>query len=141
LLQELGLTEAVQASAEKAAQASGLTLKLDLANVDGLLPPEFEVNLFRIAQEALNNVLKHAGASQVKIALSHEAGALRLVVEDDGRGFEPGRLESTPPAQRGLGVRQIYERARMMGGRVDFQSRPGHGARLTVEAPLPTSER
>ncbi len=104
-----------------------------------LLPPEFEVNLFRIVQEALNNILKHAKASEVRITVSHEPKALRLVVEDNGCGFEQARLQSSPPNQRGLGVRQLAERARMMGGRVNLQSRPGHGTRLTVEVPLGSS--
>jgi signal transduction histidine kinase len=95
--------------------------------------------LFRIVQEAFNNVLKHAKASEVRITLSHEPGALRLVVEDNGAGFDPARLESTPPDQRGLGARQISERARMMRGRVHVHSQPGHGTRLTVEVPLPKS--
>ncbi len=136
LLEELGFAEAIQASAEKAARAAGISLKLALANVDGLLPPEFEVNLFRIVQEALNNVLKHAGASELRITLSHEPDALRLIVEDNGRGFEPGLLDSAHAGQRGLGVRQICERARMLGGRADLQSRPDHGTRLTVTVPL-----
>jgi signal transduction histidine kinase/ligand-binding sensor domain-containing protein len=139
LLEELGFTEAVQASAEKAAQAAGIALKLDLANVDGLLPPEFEVNLFRIVQEALNNVLKHARASEAKITLSHESKGLRLVIEDNGCGFEPSRLETTSPGQPGLGMRQIAERVRMMGARVRLDSRHGHGTQWTVEVPVKAS--
>jgi signal transduction histidine kinase len=136
LLDELGFTKAVRASADKAAQASGISMTIHLADVDGLLPPEFEVNLFRITQETLNNVLKHAHASAAKITLTKESSVLRLVVEDNGRGFELSRQESAPPDQRGFGLRQIAERARMMGGRVDIQSQPGHGTRLTVEVPL-----
>jgi signal transduction histidine kinase/ligand-binding sensor domain-containing protein len=136
LLDELGFTKAVRASADKAAQASGISMAVSLAEVDGLLPPEFEVNLFRITQESLNNILKHAHASQAKIALTKESAVLRLVVEDNGRGFQRGGLESTPPDQRGFGLRQIAERARMMGGRVAIQSQPGHGTRLTVEVPF-----
>jgi signal transduction histidine kinase/ligand-binding sensor domain-containing protein len=136
LLDELGFTKAVRASADKAAQASGISMAIHLADVDGLLPPEFEVNLFRITQETLNNVLKHAHASEAKITLTKESACLRLVVEDNGSGFELNRQESAPPDQRGFGLRQIAERAKMMGGRVDIQSRPGQGTRLTVEVPL-----
>lgn len=136
LLEQLGFTEAVEASAEKAAQASGMSMKLDLANVDGLLPPEFEVNLFRILQEGLNNVLKHAAATETRVTLAHEASSLRLIVEDNGRGFDPALLRRTGPDQRGLGIRQILERAGMMGGRLDLQSRPGQGTRLVVEVPM-----
>jgi signal transduction histidine kinase/ligand-binding sensor domain-containing protein len=141
LLDELGFTKAVRASADKAAQASGLSIAVSLADVDGLLPPEFEVNLFRIIQETLNNVLKHAHASEAKITLTKEPACLRLVVEDNGSGFDLSRLESAPPDQRGFGLRQIAERAKMMGGRVDVQSRPGQGTRLTVEVPLPGSSK
>ena len=136
LLDELGLTKAVQATVQKAAQASGLSIAVSLADVDGLLSPEFEVNLFRITQETLNNVLRHAHASEAKIILTKESAGLRLVVEDNGSGFELSRQESAPPDQRGFGLRQIAERAKMMGGRVDIQSRPGQGTRLTVEVPI-----
>jgi signal transduction histidine kinase len=105
-------------------------------DVDGLLPPEFEVNLFRITQETLNNVLKHAHASEAKITLTKESSVLRLVVEDNGHGFELSRLDSAPADQRGFGLRQIAERTRMMGGRVDIRSQPGQGTRVTVEVPL-----
>ena len=136
LLDELGFTKAVRASAEKAAQACGISMSVNLADVDGLLPPEFEVNLFRITQETLNNVLKHAKASAAKVTVTKEPSLLRLVVEDNGRGFQSGGLENAPADQRGFGLRQIAERAKMMGGRVDIRSQPGQGTRVTVEVPL-----
>jgi signal transduction histidine kinase len=136
LLEELGFTKALRASADRAAQASGISMAIHLADVDGLLPPEFEINLFRITQESLNNVLKHAQASEAKITLTKEAAFLRLIVEDNGRGFQRSGLGSAPPDQRGFGLRQIAERARMMGGRVDIRSQPGQGTRVTVEVPL-----
>lgn len=135
LLDELGFTKAVRATAEKAGQAAGLSTNVSLADVDGLLPPAFEINLFRIIQETLNNILKHAGASQVKVALTRERAHLRLIVEDDGRGFDPGSLASLGPDRRGLGLHEITERAKMMSGRVVIQSRPAQGTRLTVEVP------
>lgn len=133
LLEELGLTKAIRATADKAGQAAGLSMEVTLAEVDGLLPPEFEVNLFRIVQECLNNVLKHAQASLVRITLTREGVNLRLVMEDDGRGFDPSRPASPALDQRGVGLREITERAKMMRGRVMIQSRPGQGTRVTVE--------
>ena len=75
-------------------------MAIHLADVDGLLPPEFEVNLFRITQESLNNVLKHAQASEAKVTLTKEPSILRLVVEDNGRGFraQPAGIRATGPA-------------------------------------------
>ena len=81
LVDELGFTKAVRATADKAGQAAGLSMAINLADVDGLLPPEFEVNLFRIIQETLNNVLKHAHASEARITLTQ--GILRA---SPGRG-------------------------------------------------------
>lgn len=112
-------------------------MEVALVDVDGLLPPEFEVNLFRIVQETLNNILKHAGASQVKLTLTQERAHLRLVVEDDGRGFDTSRLAAIAPDQRGLGLQELAERAKLMRGRVVLQSRPGQGTQVTVEVPIP----
>lgn len=139
LLDELGFTKAVQACADKAAKASGLSMDLELAPVDGLLPPEFEVNLFRVLQETLNNVLKHAGASQVRVTLTRERAHLRLMVDDNGRGFDLQHEASLAPDQRGLGLHEITERAKMMRGRVVIRSCPGQGTRLTIEVPLKTT--
>ncbi len=136
LVDELGLTKAIQATLQKAGQASGLSITINLENVDGLLASEFEVNLYRITQEILNNVLKHANASEARFTLSKEGGGLRLVAQDNGRGFDMTVLESTPPDERGFGLRQIAERAKMMGGSLVIESRPGHGTLLRVEIPL-----
>jgi len=95
------------------------------------------LNFFRMIQETLNNVLKHAGASQVKVALTRERACLRLVVEDNGHGFDPKHLESLAPDQRGLGLHEITERAKMMRGHVVIRSRPGQGTQITVEVPTP----
>lgn len=137
LVEELGITKAIKATLTKAAQASGMTMVVELTEVDGLLPPEFEVNLFRIVQEIVSNVLKHACASETKITLTRDLARLMLVVEDNGCGFELALLEATPPDQRGFGLHQIAERAKMMGGHVIIQSQPAHGTRLTLEVPLP----
>lgn len=139
LVEELGFTKAVQATVDRSAQSSGLSIAASLATVDGLLPADFEANLFRIIQESLSNIIRHAGASEASVAVSRETAGLRLVVEDKGRGFELHRLEATPPERRGFGLRQIAERARMMGGRMEIRSSPGQGTRLVVEIPWPRS--
>jgi len=135
LLDELGFIRAIQACADKAARASNLSMDVKLADVEGVMSPEFEVNLFRIIQEILNNVLKHAGATWVKVTLTRERAHLRLVVEDNGRGFDPKLLESLAPDRRGLGLHEITERAKMMRGRATIRSRPGQGTQVAVEVP------
>jgi signal transduction histidine kinase len=136
LIDELGLTKAVRATTTKAGQAAGLNMEVALADVDGLLPPEFEVNLFRCVQEILNNILKHAHASRVRVKLTREANHLHLSVEDDGRGFDPGRSAAVAPDQRGLGLQELAERAKMMRGRVAIWSRIGQGTRINLNVPI-----
>ncbi len=136
LLDELGFTKAVRAMSQKVGEASGIQIVVELADVDGLLPPESELNLYRITQEALNNVLKHARASEAKVTLSRQSACLRLVVEDNGRGFEPEQFEAAPPDRRGFGLHQIALRANMIEGRINIHSRPGQGTSLMVEVPV-----
>jgi signal transduction histidine kinase len=94
-------------------------------------PLEVEVGLYRIAQEALNNTLKHAGAQQVGVSLTQEEGLLRLVVRDDGCGFEPGAVNSGG----GMGLQNMRERAAQLGGKLELTSAPGAGTTLEVEVP------
>ena len=100
----------------------------------GTLPAEAQVVLYRICQEALNNIAKHAKASNVEIDVMHEPGALELHIRDDGRGFDT--LEQTPPGHYGLSM--MRERAETVGALLTITSQPGRGTELVVrwrEAP------
>jgi two-component system NarL family sensor kinase len=100
------------------------------------LPPAVEVGLYRIAQEALQNALRHAAASRVLLRLETSPDQIRLTVEDDGRGFA---IEDATASRFGLvGMR---ERARLLGGTFRIESSPGAGTRITTEVPLPNQRR
>ncbi len=103
-------------------------LRVDLT-IEGQIDPPAEVKavFYRVAQEALNNIAKHAAASQVSITLQREKNATLLQVRDDGRGFDPTQV---PPASLGLGI--MRERAEAIGARLDIQSRPGAGTVVTL---------
>jgi PAS domain S-box-containing protein len=94
---------------------------------EGALPSEVQVGIYRICQEALNNIVKHAGASQVEIDLKHEEVAIELSIRDDGRGFDP---ELTASGHYGLSM--MRERAEAMGAQLSIKSKPGHGTELTI---------
>jgi signal transduction histidine kinase len=94
---------------------------------EGSLPSEVQVAIYRICQEALNNVVKHAGASQVEISLKHEENAIELSICDNGRGFDP---EKTVSGHYGLSM--MRERAEAIGARLSISSQPGHGTDLTI---------
>ena len=91
------------------------------------LPTTVHVALYRIAQEALNNVVKHAHASQATVGLRSEEERVELCITDDGRGFDPGCVL---PDRLGLGI--MRERAQAIGATLTIESEPGHGTRVTV---------
>ncbi len=119
-------------------------LSCELSLGEDRLPEHVEIALYRIAQEAVQNVQKHAGATTVRMRFAVRAGAARLEVVDDGRGFdiEPGGIASRerPSADgSGYGMRSMAERADLVGGTLDVRSRPGSGTTVSVMVPVPTA--
>ncbi|HEY2205620.1 MAG TPA: GAF domain-containing sensor histidine kinase [Pseudonocardia sp.] len=110
-------------------------LRCELTLGEDRLPEHVEIALYRIAQEALQNVQKHAGASTVRIRLAVRAGAARLEIRDDGGGFDIGPAGEPHPDGAGYGMRGMAERAELVGGRLDVRSRKGTGTTVTVAVP------
>jgi signal transduction histidine kinase/ligand-binding sensor domain-containing protein len=129
-LDQLGLAKAVEWMVKKIGASSTTRFACEVDGVDRLAP-EMEITIYRIAQEGINNVLRHAGASEAILQLQREAGTVRFSIFDNGRGFE------TTTRPEGHGLMGIAERVRLLGGKFDIQSGPGKGTRLTVTMPLP----
>ena len=91
------------------------------------------MNLYRIVQESLNNILKHAHAKCVTIRLERDIREVQLRIEDDGGGFTPEALAEN---KKGLGLKNITERVRMLGGKLNLDSSPGKGTRIEVTIPI-----
>ena len=130
-LREQGLEAAIGAQAERLRAATGASVEIGIAPLPEL-PEEVEVAIFRVVQEALTNVARHSGAKQVSVFVGGGRGRLRVIVEDDGCGFD-----ADAPTDR-LGLVGIRERAELLGGTVRIDSSPGAGTALTVE--LPTAD-
>jgi signal transduction histidine kinase len=96
--------------------------------------PQVQIALFRVAQEALNNVAKHAGARHAEIALDEEDGDCVMSVRDDGIGFDVGENAYDKP-RAGIGMVTMRERSQAVGGRFEVQALPERGTRLTVRVP------
>ncbi|RME35744.1 MAG: HAMP domain-containing protein [Gammaproteobacteria bacterium] len=131
VLDELGLVPALQEMVDDWNSRHQETFcSLEIA--PGLPEPDDDtrINLYRIVQEALTNVARHAGAGTVAVSLTPADGGLRLVIEDDGRGFDPRTT------RRGLGLLGIEERTGALGGRFRIESGPGRGVRMEIELPL-----
>ncbi|MGH9943136.1 MAG: ligand-binding sensor domain-containing protein [Pyrinomonadaceae bacterium] len=134
-LDRLGLTKALEGIVRKVSASSPVKFSTEIDQIDGLFPKEAEINLYRIVQESLNNVVKHSGATEARLTIKRDAGSVRVTVEDDGRGF---RLNPTADeaARRGFGLSGIAERARIIGGRQSVQSMPGQGTTVTLHIEL-----
>lgn len=135
MLDTLGLAAALRSLAEDWSAQSGVAVHLDLPDLSALppLPGDTAVNLYRVAQEALANVAKHAGAQQVNICLENEGTELRLTIADDGRGFNPPGEIGELTASGHFGLVGLRERVNLIGGKLSLDSAPGRGTRLRVE--------
>ena len=112
-------------------QALGIRVRLVVDPALAEPPRAVGLTLYRIVQEALHNVAKHAGAHEVLVTLEPERGGLRLGIHDDGRGFAPG-----PATRPGLGLFTIRERLQAIGGTLQIDSTPGEGTTILVSVPL-----
>ncbi len=130
-LEEEGLVAALEARLEAVESRVGLKIHF-VPQVAERLPAELEIGLYRIAQEALNNVLKHAQARQITVTLGREHNRVRMEIADDGVGFDPELTR----ACGGWGLRGMEERATQLGGQLIINSRPGAGTCIQVEVPL-----
>jgi PAS domain S-box-containing protein len=134
-LDELGLEKCLEAMTRRLSESSRLPIRAVIQTMDPPLPAEVVINLYRIAQESLNNVLKHARASQASVSLSLEEGSVVLRISDDGEGFRPEAFLGGSLQDEGFGLKVMSERARMLGGWLEVNSGPGNGTTLTVTLP------
>jgi signal transduction histidine kinase len=130
-LDDFGLVPAVERLTESFGEQTGIDVEFVHNVPDVRLPPEVETALYRIVQESLTNVVKHARAGHISIVLTSKDGSVSILVEDDGVGFEPARARG-----EGLGLVGMRERIGLLGGRVTVESRPGAGTTFVAEVPV-----
>jgi PAS domain S-box-containing protein len=134
-IEQVGLTASLQELIREVSQSSPIRFERRVENVDGVFKQDAATHLYRVAQEALNNLTKHSQAQQAVITVERDLHSVRMRIADDGVGFDPARAM----AQRGLGLTSITERVRMLGGNLSIQSTPGNGTQLTIEVPVAES--
>ncbi|CAM3401184.1 sensor histidine kinase [Polaromonas hydrogenivorans] len=133
LLDDLGLAPAIEWLASSFMQRCGIPCRLSINGGLGLeLPEPYATAVFRIVQESLNNIAKHAAASQVVVTLDQTLDTVKLVVQDDGCGF----FSTAERKPQSLGLMGLRERAQLLGGRVAIRSAPGQGTCIEVSIPL-----
>jgi two-component system sensor histidine kinase UhpB len=136
LLDDLGLAAALEWTLQRREQAAGWQTSIAADALPGRLAPEIETACFRIAQEALTNVARHAQARKVDVRLGISGEELELTVRDDGRGFHPEEVKLRPAQRASLGLVSMKERAALVGGRFEIKTSAGAGTEVRAAFPL-----
>ena len=131
VLDDFGLVPALERLTQTFGEQTGMSVHFQQMLPPGRLPPEIETALYRIVQESLTNIVKHARATSVSVVLTRKDDSVSVVVEDDGVGFEPRFAR-----EDGLGLAGMRERVSLLGGRLAIESRPGAGTTFVAEVPL-----
>ncbi len=137
ILDDLGLAAAIRWYVKESIEPQGLQVTMTLPGLDERLPPHIETAVFRIVQETLTNVLKHANARAVTVAVTQKEHQLCVIITDDGQGFQATvTSQSRKGGGRGLGLLGMRERAELLGGTWTVTSRPGEGTRIEAVIPV-----
>jgi PAS domain S-box-containing protein len=137
ILDDLGLTRAVESECARFANREGVEVAFTAENLPGTIPRDVSLSIYRIIQEGLNNIAKHACARRAKVALHITDGRLCLSMQDDGIGFDAANVRQKP----GLGLSSMRERVRIIHGVFRIMSEPAKGTTITVRVPLEKSSR
>ena len=138
MLGDVGLPAALAELVKQWTTVSQVPAEFHLSTTDDFrLPAEIESNVYRIVQEALNNIAKHASATQVSILFEHRGTEAAVIVEDNGRGFDPDLAFRS--RERVMGLLGMRERAALIDGDVQFESKPGQGTTVFVRVPIKKS--
>jgi PAS domain S-box-containing protein len=136
ILEDLGLQAALKYLFDGFSQYYSVNYSLEVEDLNQLFPPEAQIIIYRIFQEALTNISKHAQATQVNINIRQNKDYVILQVEDNGAGFDLYQVLARKATERGLGLAALDERARMLGGSMQVWSQVGQGARITLIIPI-----
>ena len=134
-LDKIGLSKTINNMLQRVGETCDIIFDVAVGHVDDCFPPAAAINVFRIVQEAVNNVIRHAGARHARVRVDRAGAVVEIIVADDGRGFDV----SSAAAEAGFGLMGIRERAHALDGTLDLQSTPGGGTVLRVT--LPVEER
>ena len=130
-IEQQGLIPAIKRAVEKFRKETGIHILLQSSEQVLSLPSNIELNAYRIVQESLANIKKHTNAHIVRILVNNEGGNIRILIENDGKGFDPGKIQSSEGKHLGLTI--MKERARHLGGNLKIESEPDEGTRVELK--------
>lgn len=132
-LERLGLIKAIKSMAEKIKNSSGIEIETDFEDITGIIPKEYEINIYRIIQESLNNIVKHSGSQNVIISIKKAEETFTISIEDDGKGFIFEESETRNNFIEGFGLKSIKERTRLINGELNIDSIKDRGTKISIK--------
>jgi len=139
LLDRLGLNKALESVINKISKASGIKIEYELNEIEQLLAKEKQIHFYRIVQEALNNIVKHAQADKAYIKIEKKRKYVYVTIKDNGNGFDVKKAKAENHSKDGFGLANMKERARLIGGQLRIVSKEGHGTRVEIKLPTALS--
>jgi signal transduction histidine kinase len=139
IIEDFGLTAGIRSLIHDLSETCAINIRAEITDLDSLFKSgnrTKQILVYRMIQECLTNVVKHAAAKNVSIAIHRDGDQAIGIVEDDGKGFDVGELHSTHPETRGVGLKNMNERVRLAGGSLDVWSQEGKGTRITFKVPI-----
>jgi two-component system, NarL family, sensor kinase len=138
-ISDFGLSEAVKIELERIDRTGHIKTNLSIGGEPIKFNPKVEIVLFRIAQELMNNAIKHAEATLLQVDLQYSGGLLKMTVSDDGKGFDPDSLLLRDAGQSGNGLKNMKNRVKVIGGNLNFVSSKQYGTRIIIEISIQSS--
>jgi len=135
-LEDLGLSSSLKYLIEDICRNNHMLYEVALDEIDDLFSPEARINIYRIFQESLTNIVRHAEASRIDVKIRQEKDRVTFRLKDDGKGFDPKKARSRSLDKRGLGLTTMSERALMANGTLNIRSRKGKGTEITLTIPI-----
>jgi PAS domain S-box-containing protein len=136
LLETLGFTAAIKHLLDEFGKYQEVTIKTDTDDIQNLFSPQTETNLFRVFQEAFNNITKHAQATQVSVTIKRQDGNVNFLIKDNGIGFDREQIAHAGIADKGMGLGAMDERLRMIGAHLNIVSQTGMGTEISFSIPI-----
>lgn len=141
LLENLGITAALKHLLEDLRKYQEVTISEDIDDIRDLFSPQTEINLFRVFQEALHNIVKHAQATRISVTIKRHDDRVNFSIKDDGIGFDPQQIAARQKAGRGMGLAAMQERLRMIGARLKIVSQMGQGTEVSFSIHCDAKQR
>jgi signal transduction histidine kinase/ligand-binding sensor domain-containing protein len=135
-IDQLGLKKALESITGRLARVSSTRFEVQIDELDEIVPKERQIHLYRIVQECVSNVVKHADAKECRVSVQFKAPHIIIEISDNGKGFVYAAERSKKPQQRGIGLQSTAERIRVLGGTFKLHSIPGKGTTIRIEIPL-----